>query len=113
DRIDGGTGADRMFGGDGNDIYTVDSTGDIVSEVTPAEGRDPGGAPTTGTDKVLASISFNLGDTAHVKGDVETLVLTGSANINGTGNALANAISGNAGNNSLDGAAGNDTLNGG
>jgi Ca2+-binding RTX toxin-like protein len=39
--------------------------------------------------------------------------LTGSANINGTGNALNNVITGNSGNNVLDGGAGNDTLDGG
>jgi Ca2+-binding RTX toxin-like protein len=39
--------------------------------------------------------------------------LTGTANINGTGNGAANLITGNDGNNALSGGAGNDTLNGG
>jgi len=41
------------------------------------------------------------------------LTLTGSDNISGTGNALANRITGNTGNNSLSGDGGSDTLSGG
>jgi uncharacterized protein (DUF2141 family) len=41
------------------------------------------------------------------------LILTGSANINGTGNSLNNAILGNSGNNVLNGGAGADSLFGG
>ncbi|MFM6269093.1 MAG: calcium-binding protein, partial [Dolichospermum sp.] len=60
-----------------------------------------------GTDLVNASISYTL--TNHV----ENLTLTGSGNINGTGNSLNNTLTGNSGNNTLTGNAGNDTLNGG
>ena len=45
--------------------------------------------------------------------DVENLVLTGSAAIDGTGNALDNVLTGNAGANTLNGGAGNDRLTGG
>ena len=45
--------------------------------------------------------------------NVENLTLTGSAAINGTGNALDNVIVGNTGNNTLDGGAGADTMAGG
>ena len=45
--------------------------------------------------------------------EVENLVLTTAAAINGTGNNLANVITGNAGNNTLTGNAGNDLLIGG
>ena len=54
-----------------------------------------------------SSITFALG------ANVENLTLTGSANINGTGNALANVLTGNSGNNILDGGAGADTMIGG
>ncbi|MBO3762527.1 hypothetical protein J5J09_22415, partial [Ciceribacter sp. L1K22] len=60
-----------------------------------------------GTDTVRASISYTLG------GSVENLVLTGSGNLTGTGNSLANVITGNSGNNTLSGLAGNDRLDGG
>ena len=101
DTLDGGNGNDTMYGGGGDDTYSVDAVGDIVSEqLTP--GIDDGG-----TDLVLASISYTLGDF------IENLTLTGSANINGTGNALANVVTGNTGNNVLDGGVGADTMMGG
>ena len=60
-----------------------------------------------GNDTVWASMDYTLGD------NVESLGLTGTANLTGIGNALANSISGNTGNNLLDGGAGNDILLGG
>jgi Ca2+-binding RTX toxin-like protein len=91
----GGTGADAMAGGTGNDIYYVDNVGDITFE-WGAEG----------TDLVNSSITWTLA------GGVENLTLTGSA-ISGTGNNLNNVITGTSGNNLLDGGEGDDTLNGG
>jgi Ca2+-binding RTX toxin-like protein len=101
DRLDGGAGADAMFGGAGNDSYTVDDTGDLVNE-TDGLGNDAGGI-----DTVSSSVSWMLG------AFVENLTLTGTAAINGTGNALANRITGNAAANMLDGGDGNDTISGG
>ena len=31
DRLNGGVGADQMFGGTGNDTYVVDNAGDVVT----------------------------------------------------------------------------------
>lgn len=69
DWINGGTGSDTMRGGKGNDTYTVDRPGDIVDE-----NADSG----AGIDTIRSNISFNLGNTAAVKGSVENLVLTGT-----------------------------------
>ena len=92
-RLDGGGGADAMLGGAGNDVYVVDHAGDVV--------REAGGE---GTDTVLASVTWTLGD------ELENLQLQGGTSINGIGNALANVIAGNAGANQLSGEAGDDTL---
>ena len=51
--------------------------------------------------------------TLTLAANVENLILTGAAAINGTGNALANVLTGNTGANTLTGGAGNDTLDGG
>ncbi|MBN8487026.1 MAG: hypothetical protein J0M20_04730 [Burkholderiales bacterium] len=95
-QLDGGAGADTMIGGAGNDSYVVDDAGDVVTEGAGA-----------GTDTVRAGISYVLGS------DLEHLVLTGSADLNGTGNATANQLTGNAGANLLDGLGGADTMAGG
>ncbi len=94
--IDGGTGNDTMIGGAGNDTYYVDSASDVVTENA-----------SEGTDTVNSSVTYTLG------ANVENLTLTGAAVINGTGNALANALIGNGVANSLSGGDGNDTIDGG
>ncbi|MCR6498922.1 hypothetical protein MUO32_07765 [Shinella sp. CPCC 101442] len=96
DLLDGGAGADRLEGGAGNDTFIVGSSGDVVVELAGA-----------GTDTVKASLSHTL------SANVEKLILTGSTNLNGTGNADANTLTGNAGSNVLKGMAGNDVINGG
>ena len=83
---------DTLVGGAGNDTYVL-SRADLVREAA-------GG----GTDTVQASINYTLG------ANVENLVLTGTANLSGTGNGLNNVITGNAGNNVLNGAGGIDTV---
>jgi Ca2+-binding RTX toxin-like protein len=93
DTLDGGLGSDTLVGGAGDDVYEVDDVGDLVQEAA-------GG----GTDLVRASTSHTLAN------EVENLTLTGSANLSGTGNALANVLTGNAGNNTLTGGAGADTF---
>ena len=97
--IDGG-GEDKMTGGNGDDIYYVNSLKDIVVEAkAPLTGPN-----TSGIDTVIASISYKLA------ANVEKLILAGSGNLTGTGNDLANEIHGNAKNNILDGGKGADSL---
>ena len=102
--INGLAGADNMRGRGGNDTYVVDNAGDVVDESL---------AGSFGNDRILSSVTVSMSNTAQVRGAVERLELQGSANINGTGNLLQNAIFGNAGNNSLNGLGGNDILTGG
>ncbi|HEY8118077.1 MAG TPA: hypothetical protein VIE91_02425, partial [Methylophilaceae bacterium] len=105
DTLNGNTGIDTMLGGTGNDTYYVDNAADRVSELEDA-----------GNDTIYSSFTYSLIDTDGSDpngGNVENLILTGSFNINGTGNSLDNIINGNSGNNILDGGGGADTLAGG
>lgn len=93
--LNGVTGSDTMAGGLGNDSYLTDG-GDRIIE-----------AANGGTDTVRASVTYRLG------ANLEHLVLTGTAAINGTGNSAGNRLTGNSANNVLSGGEGADTLTGG
>ncbi len=94
--LDGGAGADVMKGGLGDDTYVVGNSFDNVGERL-----------NEGTDTVLSSITYTL------TSNVENLTLTGTDNLNATGNAINNTIIGNSGNNLIDGGAGADKMYGG
>jgi trimeric autotransporter adhesin len=100
DTLIGGTGNDTMLGGAGNDSYSVDSAGDVVTELAGE-----------GTDLVQSTVSWTLG------ANVENLTLTGTvasgAWRTATGNELANVLTGSASMDMLDGMAGADTMVGG
>jgi Ca2+-binding RTX toxin-like protein len=96
DSLRGNAGDDKMYGGTGNDTYFVNDAGDVVIELAGE-----------GFDTIYSSISKTLG------ANIENLALVGSANLNGTGNALNNILAGNAGNNTLDGGGGVNALVGG
>jgi Ca2+-binding RTX toxin-like protein len=93
--LDGGAGADTLIGGLGNDTYIVDRLDTITEAVNG------------GTDKVVSALTYIL------VANVENLILSGTENLNGTGNTLNNLITGNGGANILNGDTGADTLIGG
>ena len=92
----GNSGKNTLAGGAGDDTYVVAQSNDSVVENAG-----------NGVDTVRASLSYTLGS------NVENLVLTGGADLTGTGNTLANWLTGNSGNNTLRGQAGADSLSGG
>ena len=98
-RIPQKAAGDRLIGSRSNDTFVV-FTQDVEIE-------DPMG----GTDTVESSATFSLANHSTI----ETLALSGGANINGTGNLKANVITGNSGGNKLDGGIDSavDTLQGG
>jgi Ca2+-binding RTX toxin-like protein len=85
-----------MAGGTGDDTYVVNQTGDVVSE-----------SLNQGTDTVESRVTFRLGS------NVENLILTGIADINGYGSSVRNVLIGNSGRNTLGGGSGHDAIDGG
>ncbi len=96
----GGVGdpTDYLHGGLGNDTYIIDSFIDNIYEIAGA-----------GTDTVMVGSGHTLSSTQ----EVENLTLSGTAAINGKGNALNNVLVGNSAANQLEGLDGNDTYVGG
>jgi Ca2+-binding RTX toxin-like protein len=98
DTLFGEAGRDSLGGGAGNDLY-IQFGETIVDTITETS--------TGGYDVVQSDLSYTLA--SHL----EELKLTGSAAINGTGNAQNNVLTGNGGANRLAGGGGNDTIDGG
>ncbi|MDD2723337.1 MAG: calcium-binding protein [Methylovulum sp.] len=107
DNLKGGAGndvlsglakADKMTGGSGSDLYFVDDAGDLVIEDIGVKGD---------VDTVKSSVSYDLAS------NVENLILTGTAAIDGKGNGANNQLTGNSAANILAGGNGDDTLKGG
>jgi lysophospholipase L1-like esterase len=94
DKLTGGGGVDTLVGKGGSDSYYVDGD-DLIVEFS-------GG----GTDTAFASADYVLPD------NVETLTLTGTAALDGTGNGLVNTLNGNEAANLLRGLGGNDKVYG-
>ncbi len=77
-------------------MYVVDDSSDTTVELLNA-----------GFDGVIASLTWTL------RANTERLDLSGSGDLNGNGNELANTLVGNSGRNVLNGLIGNDLLIGG
>jgi len=107
ERITGATGADLLAdggfanvalrGGGGADAFTVTSTSTTVTEV----------AGSTGSTVMTSLASYAL------PANVQNLTYTGTGNLTGTGNGLANTLTGGFGNDTLSANGGTDTLIGG
>lgn len=86
----------------------IDSTSDFLI-LTEKQYNKLGDIQLTAADVVRIDVNkdYVLSD------DLDNLMLLGTGNWNGTGNAFDNTITGNEGNNTLDGAGGSDDLSGG
>ncbi|MFN6230997.1 MAG: alkaline phosphatase, partial [Dolichospermum sp.] len=96
DTLNGGAGTNTLRGGVGDDTYIISTSTNTITEAANA-----------GIDTVRSSVTYTLAT------NVENLVLTGTTDLNGTGNTLNNTLTGNIGNNILNGGIGADTLIGG
>ena len=94
DTLRGTDGQDTLSGGNGDDLFILNG-GEVVIELAGQ-----------GLDRVQSSADCTLA--THV----ENLLLTGSADLTGTGNGSGNELTGNAGRNLLSGLGGADLLAG-
>ena len=97
DALVGKAGADTLAGGTGDDTYIVDDPRAIVVEHLGE-----------GVDSVSSTVSFAL----PAGMEIETLMASGDASVNLTGNSYANLVIGNDGSNLIRGGAGDDTIRG-
>lgn len=91
-----GTVDGQIIGGDGDDTYLIGKQS--VDIVEKSDG---------GSDTVTTQATYTLGD------NLENLILTGSKDVDGTGNDASNSIAGNSGDNQISGGDGADILAGG
>ncbi|MBI2732967.1 MAG: hypothetical protein HYX44_06630 [Aquabacterium sp.] len=99
DTLIGGLGADTMAGGRNDDHYVVDDQADLVIEAAYADDFNS-------FDEIESSVSYMAPD------NVESIILTGSADINATANYNGCYLTGNVGNNYLSGGSGLDFIYG-
>ena len=109
--ISGNGGSDTLIGGDGDDTLTSGTTaselrGGLADDTYLWHNQNDRIIEQAGegSDRVVATIDCVLPT------NVETLELSGSNALRGTGNDLANTLIGNDGNSTLNGGGGDDTL---
>jgi len=97
DTLVAGSGADTFEAGSGNNTFIINNVDDVIETGANA-----------GSDTVESSVNYTLGQ------GLDTLKLTGSASLQGEGNAdAANLIEANSGSDTLVAGSGSDTLVGG
>ena len=84
--LTGNAASSTLAGEGGNDTYIISNANNVITE---SSGE--------GTDLIQTSVSYTLPN------HTENISLTGSGNINATGNTLSNILAGNSGNNFIDG----------
>jgi Ca2+-binding RTX toxin-like protein len=107
-RIEGGLGNDRLYGGAGGTDVLVGDTGDDIYMIIGANDTITELAD-EGTDTVESDITYSIAALANL----ENIILTGTAAISATGNAANNVLVGNNAANTLNGGAGADAMIGG
>ncbi len=96
DTLVSGTGVDSLVGGSGSDMFVLNNSADVVTV-----------GATHGTDTLQAAFNDTLA------ANVSVLVLTGSAALSGTGNAISDVLRANTGADTLTAGSGTATLVGG
>ncbi|NRR32214.1 hypothetical protein HSX11_18730 [Oxalobacteraceae bacterium] len=97
DYLDGGGGRDTLIGGEGDDVYVVDGSATVITELA-GQGEDM-------VYTALASMTLSANVEHLIFGNEDE-----AQTFNGTGNALDNHIGGGNSNDVLSGLAGNDQL---
>jgi hypothetical protein len=90
-----------LFESSASNLVAIDSNSSLANVYIAT---NPFNSFASGTDTVQSSVTFTLPDS------VENLVLTGTSNIDATGNALNNSLTGNSGANVLTGSGGADVF---
>jgi trimeric autotransporter adhesin len=93
DTLIAGAGTDTLIGSTGNDTFVINSTGDVVQDATTAS-----------SNTLQSSASYSL------ISNVNSLIFTGTAALEGSANAGNDTLTSNTGADTLVGGAGNDTF---
>ncbi|WP_281024000.1 hypothetical protein [Microvirga flavescens] len=110
--IDGGAGADRMEGRQGNDTYIVDSSGDVIVDTEGNADRILTATIAADGTRIATGLVFNMKTNAAGVEIIEAQGNTTNAGYHFIGNDLNNIMKGHDGDDKLEGGVGDDTLYG-